>query len=223
MSLQQDTPGPWWLVNRSHKVCISLQTAHEVACWLGLCGDVHPNPGPRAPSQTCVCCSTAPVLQKGNVEVFPSVREVFAWIANFRSLPGKSKKSIKDMMCGSNSFRPGGTTCREEGGCHFNDSQCLEYYITAPYFKSCLQFVIDGKYIKDKIDQIKHIKDKVDKHKTKTSEVAMRERTEYEALLEKTFPVLLNNVRDLVQACPNRYLLENLMFYFIFNLLQVES
>ena len=182
---------------------ISDHAAYEVDKWLALCGDVESNPGPSAVQ--CPCCSQAPRPQVGPLANFPSNREVRQWFQNFRLLPGKSKTPLRDTMCSSWDPRIGGTRCREEGGCHSEATQCITYFITAPYYQACLQFIHSDKRITDSIKSLMKRENKIKKIASRTTPAAQHARAEHEQFLDETFTVVPSDIQDQIRACPNRW------------------
>ena len=98
----------------------------------------------------------------------------------------------------------GGTRCREEGGCHETDDQCVLYFVTAPYYHASLPFVITDKKIKEHIETLTQINTKARKNASKRTPAYVQQQALHEVYLDKTFPVLSSNIREQLEACPAR-------------------
>ena len=154
----------------------------------------------------CHCCSGIPLDQHGEVQCFRSNRDILSWMEEFRNMPGNSKKPILSMMwCGrGETMKFGGTGCREEGGCHHSEQQCLLYYATAPFYQVMLPFLIPNKKIHENIVKLKKMEEKVKKSAKKETPKAVLEREEFEFHLDLPFRIVDSNYKALIKACPLR-------------------
>ena len=98
----------------------------------------------------------------------------------------------------------GGRRCREEGGCHARDGQCVLYYVTAPYYHALLPFVITDKKIKQHIEKLTQINTKAKKNASKQAQAYVEQQALHKVYLDQTFPVLSSNVIEQLEACPAR-------------------
>ena len=109
------------------------------------------------------------------------------------------------MWCGRNDvLKMGGKGCREEGGCHFAEKQCLIYYITAPFYQVLLPFLIPNKKISEKLEKLKKMEDKIKKSAKKETPGAVLEREEFEVHKDLPFHVVHSEYKTLIKACPLR-------------------
>ena len=154
----------------------------------------------------CQCCSTTPVDQHGQLNLFRSNRDILEWMLEFRNCQGNSKKPLSSMMwCGRGDVsKMGGAGCREDGGCHHTEQQCLAYYATSPFYQAMLPFLISNKKIFDKIEKLKKMEDKIKKSANKETVSAVKERNDFEAYKDLPFNIVHNSYKELIKACPLR-------------------
>ena len=115
---------------------------------------------------------------------------------------------FKDAMCFPNDIiNMGGMQCRKEEGqiCQGqNYNESLIYYITAPYYHTNIPFLINNQKIKKKIEKLLEEDRKLDRHKNKNTAAEVEKRAAFGDLLDKTFSIVREDIRDLIRSCPVR-------------------
>ena len=154
---------------------------------------------------TCMCCESVPQPQLGDPPVYLSSREVLELVREWRV--GHPRRPLADSMCFPNDVaNAGGKQCRRVGEeiCHGENNPCLLYTITAPYYKANITFLINNQKIRKKIEKLLEEERKLDKHKNKNTAAEVAKRAAFGDLLDKTFLIVREDIRDLIISCPVR-------------------
>ena len=152
-----------------------------------------------------MCCESVPQPQLGDPTVFLSSREVLELVKQWRV--GHARRPLADSMCFANDIvNKGGRQCRREGEeiCHGENNPCLLYKITAPYYKANIPFLINNQKIKKKIEKLLEEDRKLDRHKNKNTAAEVEKRPAFGDLLDKTFSIVREDIKDLIRSGPVR-------------------
>ena len=90
------------------------------------------------------------------------------------------------------------------GGCHYTESQCLIYFISAPYFHAGLPFLRSNKVLKENVEKLIKAEENIRKNAKKQNPAAILQREQHETYLDQTFDAISPSYKDKVQSCPAR-------------------
>ena len=99
----------------------------------------------------------------------------------------------------------GGKRCREEHGCKNSTLQCIVYFVTAPFYRAGLPFLVSDKKIKDNIEKLVKADKKANMNSARMTPAAIKLRDDHEHFLEQTFCVAREDIQLKVEACPARW------------------
>ena len=157
------------------------------------------------PLRNCECCSTVPQEQLGDTTNFFCGRDVLAAVREWRV--AHPRAALSSSMCFPNDVTSmGGMRCRGEGGevCQGEANPCLIYTITAAFFEANIPFLVSNKVIKKKVEALVEEERKVARNRLKNSAAEVARRAAHQADLNKTFSILREDARDLIDLCPVR-------------------
>ena len=155
--------------------------------------------------RNCACCSSVPQEQLGDTTNFFCGRDVLEAVREWRV--AHPRAALSSSMCFPNDVAStGGMRCRREGGevCQGEANPCLIYTITAAFFEANIPFLVSNKVIKKKVEALVEEDRKVERGRLKNSAAEVARRAAHQATLDKTFSILREDARDLINLCPVR-------------------
>ena len=153
--------------------------------------------------KACVCCETVPQGQLGDTTMFLNGRDVVEGVRRWRV--AHPRAPLSSAMCFPNDVsNPGGRRCRGEGGevCQGEANPCLLYFITAPFYEAHIPFLINNQQIKKKVEKLVEEDRKVERNRHRNTEAEVTRRNAHQDNLNRTFLILKEDVRNLIDLCP---------------------